>query len=531
MITLYKHNIYANIRDRYATTKYSFNFENEQSHAAELKFEITIEPDAFISKFQANIDGEIFIGTTKEKKSAAKEYSDAKEKDENAILISQPHKDIPNVFKVQTNIDSKSKISLDITIEQYLKKKFNFNEITIQILRNFDKYNINATYGYIGFEFDIFDECGLYDISIPSALEETSWRCIITDRQIMSEEDKRCNIEGRLITKITQKKDNDKWRKFLKSGDKILAEACMAEVVDRINTKSVKIHYVGSSSKFDEVININSQRLSQLCSNTSFINELTLKYKTKGESHQSYALFDNKSNTFVHVLSNPFTENGVIPRRVIFVIDKSGSMAGSKWRRTVSATVKGLQNLNKGYDRFNVILFDSNCHPLFKNGVMLANETNVNRAINYVESKRAGFGTVFDTSLKAAINMIKTDVNKAEYYVNQIIFMTDGEVSNTKEILISIYKLNNLNGIDKYNKKISIFTFGVGQDGNDSGWIRDVNHSFLKSLAVNNNGFYKRIKESNTDLKLSEYFDLLSGSDLIYIFILLCPFCKNVNNM
>ena len=32
----------------------------------------------------------------------------------------------------------------------------------------------------------------------------------------------------------------------------------------------------------------------------------------------------------------------------------------------------------------------------------------------------------------------------------------------------------------------------------------------MKSLAVNNNGFYKRIKQSNTDHALSEYFRLLS---------------------
>ena len=45
-----------------------------------MKFEITIDPDAFISEFKANIDGELFIGQTKEKQTAAKEYSEAKKK-------------------------------------------------------------------------------------------------------------------------------------------------------------------------------------------------------------------------------------------------------------------------------------------------------------------------------------------------------------------------------------------------------------------------------------------------------------------
>ena len=135
MITLNKHSISGDIQNRYAVIKYSFDFENKgENGSGELKFEITIDPDAFISQFIANIDGQIFIGQTKEKQTADKEYKAAKQKDENAILISQPHKDIPNVFQIKTNIDAKSKISLEITIEQYLCKTFNFNELTIQIL-------------------------------------------------------------------------------------------------------------------------------------------------------------------------------------------------------------------------------------------------------------------------------------------------------------------------------------------------------------------------------------------------------------
>ena len=39
---------------------------------------------------------------------AKMEYSEAKEKDENAVLIYGPHKDIPNVFEIKTSIYSKS---------------------------------------------------------------------------------------------------------------------------------------------------------------------------------------------------------------------------------------------------------------------------------------------------------------------------------------------------------------------------------------------------------------------------------------
>ena len=145
MISLTEHSINANVSDRYATIEYSYNFENKSagSGSRELKFEITIDPDSFISHFIADIDGEMFYGKTKEKEEAKKEYKEAKEKNENAILISKPYKDIPNVFQIKTNIDKDSKISLQISIEQYLTKKFNFNHLNIQILRNFKKYNIS----------------------------------------------------------------------------------------------------------------------------------------------------------------------------------------------------------------------------------------------------------------------------------------------------------------------------------------------------------------------------------------------------
>eukprot|EP01084_Bolivina_argentea_P142174 249771_1 len=143
MIILNNHTITVDVKNRYAHIICSFDFENtNDSGSNELKFEITIEPMSFISKFIAIIDGEIFEGITKEKQTAAKEYNTAKKKNENALLIFQPHQNIPNVFQIKTNIDAKSKISLKISIEQYLQKQFNFNIINVQILRNFNKYNI-----------------------------------------------------------------------------------------------------------------------------------------------------------------------------------------------------------------------------------------------------------------------------------------------------------------------------------------------------------------------------------------------------
>eukprot|EP01084_Bolivina_argentea_P005533 10421_1 len=168
MITLQRHDISAKIKGRYAHIEYCFHFENvNKINSNELKLEMTIDPSAFISGFTADIDGKLFVGKTKEKATASKEYIAAKQKNENAILINQPHTDIPNLFQIKTNIYAQSKVILTIEIQQYLQKTFNWNELNIQVLRSFTKYNITQNLEYITFEFIVEDISGIYNIDIP----------------------------------------------------------------------------------------------------------------------------------------------------------------------------------------------------------------------------------------------------------------------------------------------------------------------------------------------------------------------------
>eukprot|EP01083_Nonionella_stella_P067431 178354_1 len=470
MLLLHKHSISTVIKDRYASTVYSFDFENiNQRGSNELKFEITIDTEAFISKFEANIDGETFIGKTKEKETASKEYSEAKQKDENAILISKPHDDIPNVFQIKTNIDSKSKISLDITIEQYIPKQFNVNQLNIQILRNFTKYNITPNFDYISFKVDITDRSGIYDVNVMCVLDHT--------------------------------------------------------VMDKLNQ-----HYTAEGKIMKQ----------------NAINELLIRYKVKGEQNECTLLYDAKSHTFCHIISDIITDsvitneqdtnegdtennNVLIPRRVVFVIDQSGSMSGGKWTKAILATTTAINKLRKGYDRYCILFFNSNVTCVPTDGVVLAKDDNLSETISVLQGASAGGGTDINTALLQAIERIKEDIKTCHdaphdgnnFYMNQILFLTDGEPnsgeSNPHQIISNVKEANNLKDIDPYMSKISIFSFGVGTDGNDSSWIKDLNHSFLKLLSVNNNGFYQRIKSSQTDTALTAYFDILSTPVLFNI--------------
>eukprot|EP01084_Bolivina_argentea_P046621 85849_1 len=296
-ISLNKHCISASITERYAYITYLFEFINSNNTSQELSFEITIEPDAFVSGFEANIDGQFFIGKVKPKEEAKQEYTIAKQKNENAILVSQPYDNISNIFKIQTNIDSQSKVILNIKIEQYLITKCNYKQLNIQILRDFNQYNIIKKYENIFFKFDIQDNSGVYDIIIPSS----------TSISYNLAPSATSNLEQGTQQDITITN---------KTTDKLAQNCSISGVINRL---------------------------------TPNINELILKYKTKGEANDATILYDTHSKTFCHIISNIINSSDLnlkdisIPRRVVFVIDKSGSMAGSKWNKTISATIKALQ--------------------------------------------------------------------------------------------------------------------------------------------------------------------------------------------
>ena len=210
----------------------------------------------------------------------------------------------------------------------------------------------------------------------------------------------------------------------------------------------------------------------------SSINEFILKYKIKGEQNDSYILYDEKSNTFCHIISDIITDsmieqndisegnndeiksNILIPRRVIFVIDRSGSMSGSKWNKTISATINALKQLRVNYDRFCIILFDHNIDLVPNDEMVLADNKNISQTIQYLENKNVGGSTDINKALLSAIKLIKCDIKKLNnnnnktnndkddenynFFMNQIIFITDGEPNNgvkdTKEIILNIKK-------------------------------------------------------------------------------------------
>jgi Ca-activated chloride channel family protein len=139
-----------------------------------------------------------------------------------------------------------------------------------------------------------------------------------------------------------------------------------------------------------------------------------------------------------------------LPREVVFVIDTSGSMAGTSIEQAKQALVLALQRLQPG-DRFNVISFNSTTDRLYGDA-RPASPENLEQARHYVAALNAGGGTEMRPALEAALRNSQEDNT-----LRQVIFLTDGSVGNESELFKLIH--------DRLGRS-RLFTIGIGSAPN-----------------------------------------------------------------
>jgi len=119
----------------------------------------------------------------------------------------------------------------------------------------------------------------------------------------------------------------------------------------------------------------------------------------------------------------------VPPREMIFVIDNSGSMAGDSMAEAKKGLLHALDTL-RPQDRFNVIRFDDTMTLLFETPVA-ASADQVAIARRFTEGLDANGGTEMLPALKAAL----VDADAGSTMLRQVIFLTDGSISNEREMM------------------------------------------------------------------------------------------------
>jgi Ca-activated chloride channel family protein len=159
----------------------------------------------------------------------------------------------------------------------------------------------------------------------------------------------------------------------------------------------------------------------------------------------------DKTYTFLMVMP-PSSDQPIaqVPRETIFVIDTSGSMAGTSIEQAKAALLLALTRLT-AQDRFNIIQFNNITHVLFSQSQPVKTDT-LKRAVHYVEQLKANGGTEILPALKMAFKGAPSST-----HLRQVIFLTDGQVGNEDELFGVIHEQLNAS---------RLFTIGIGSAPN-----------------------------------------------------------------
>lgn len=138
------------------------------------------------------------------------------------------------------------------------------------------------------------------------------------------------------------------------------------------------------------------------------------------------------------------------PREVIFILDISGSMAGTSIMQAKAAIDLALSRLRPA-DYFNVIVFNNDAHALFSEAKQ-ADQSHIQKARYYIDQIRADGGTEMKSALLLAL-----DGSHRHERLRQVVFLTDGAVGNEDELL---------KVIDRRLGDSRLFTVGIGSAPN-----------------------------------------------------------------
>ena len=185
------------------------------------------------------------------------------------------------------------------------------------------------------------------------------------------------------------------------------------------------------------------------------------------------------------LLASPRVEvdkSKIQPKNVLFVLDRTGSMAGEKIDQAKDALEFCLNSL-KDKDRFNVITFNETPDPLF-DGMQNVTGDRRKKALDMVGDLDATGGT----DINRVLTLARKQFEDAESSRNYVVFITDGQPTVGDTNIENILR-------NAKNPKAKIFAFGVGYD---------VNTHLLDKLAEQNRGSsdYVRPRE-NIEVKIS----------------------------
>ncbi len=283
----------------------------------------------------------------------------------------------------------------------------------------------------------------------------------------------------------------------LKTGDKASRMLSDFTVAVRLNSnlpiKSIysPSHKVGISRKGEREAVIGFEEDKALL-DRDFVLYYAVSKKEFGLNLLTHATAGDKGFFMMMLAPSVATPDSVMAKDVTFVIDTSGSMAGSKIEQTRKALEYGIKTLHDG-DRFNVIRFSTDVEP-FRPALVAASATNRTAALAFVQGVEARGGTAINDALAAALAM-----NDGGKRPTIVLFLTDGRPTVGETTPDAI-----LDNVRKGNAaRTRLFVFGVGDD---------VNAHLLDQIAGQNGGVPQYVTpDEDIEVKVSRLADKMSN--------------------
>lgn len=182
----------------------------------------------------------------------------------------------------------------------------------------------------------------------------------------------------------------------------------------------------------------------------------------------------------------------LVRKKILFVLDTSGSMSGEKIEQAKEALTFCLDNLNEG-DMFNIVSFNTEIET-FASRPVRSTSNRLREARDFVGRLHADGGTNINEALLTALGQI--DDND---HLNVIVFLTDGlptvGITDNAQILKHVSKANDSDS--------RIFVFGVGYD---------VNTHLLDKISEGNDAVSEYVRpDESIEVKVSNFYGKIAN--------------------
>jgi len=430
-----------------ARTMVKQRFINDTDQWQEAVYVFPLPDESAVDVLRMKIGEKLIIGEIKEKNEAKKVYEKAKSDGRKASLLVQER---PNIFTMAVaNIGPGEKIEVSIEFSQIV--------------------NLND---------------GIFSLRFPMIVAP---RYIPGDQLLQNEEDVQFSGTGWSVN-TDQVKDASRITPPVASGEakQLNPVQLTLELAAGFKVARVESLYHGISVKDQE----RGIKLIHFTGEVKADRDFVLEWQAERLQTPQAALFVQhyKNDDYLLLMLTPPTvasANDPPPRELIFVLDTSGSMAGSSIVQAREALVLAISRLTE-HDRFNVIEFNSTASKLF-NQAEKGDIIHKKKAIKFVSSLHAEGGTEISSALDLAL-----DGKNNHKRIRQVIFLTDGSVGNEDKL----FKIINSRLGDS-----RLFTVGIGSAPNSF---------FMSRAATVGRGTYTYIgKVSEVQNKMTALFNKL----------------------